>query len=76
MRVSRTLLALVALLLITACDTASPEIVTPDNTLATPSAFGERGLGWSGSGNAVGVDSTSTQSATSEGGTGQMGSGN
>ena len=73
MRVSRTLLALAALLLVAACGTSS-EIVAPESTLNSGTwirsgNYVEEGPGQIGSGNAVAT-------APGQGGTGQMGSGN
>ncbi len=76
MRVSRTLLAFAALLLVTACSTDSPDVFRPAPELVRPAATPERGLGWSGSGNYVGIDSTFTASFAADGGIGMIGSGN
>lgn len=70
MRISRTLPAFAALLLVTACSTDSAEILTP---VAENSA---KSGGWIGSGNYTAGDSTSTPSATAERGLGWSGSGN
>jgi hypothetical protein len=75
MRVSRTLPALVALLLVTACD-ASPEVLAPSTSSTSTAVSGDRGPGQIGSGNAVASDSTSTPAAAPAGGIGQFGSGN
>jgi hypothetical protein len=84
MHVSRTPLALAALLLVAACGTSS-EIVAPESTLKSGGWIGsgnaiaestftaERGIGWSGSSNAV---EPSTSPTTERGGLGLMGSGN
>jgi len=63
MRISRTTLALAALLLVAACGT-SPEIVAPESTLKSGT--------WIGSGNYI-ADSTYT---AERGGLGMSGSGN
>ena len=76
MRVSRTLLALAALLLVTACSADSPELVAPTSTSAS-TTIADGGIGMSGSGNAVAPDTTSTTNSTTErGGIGMIGSGN
>lgn len=74
MRVSHTLLALAALLLITACS-ASPEILAPDH-IPVASAVTGGGPGQIGSGDAVASDSASTRNSAPAGGIGQIGSGN
>lgn len=71
MRISRTLLALAALLLATACSAQHAEIVVPDSTPAHDSGT------WIGSGNTVASDTTAPPvSAAERGGAGLIGSGN
>lgn len=71
MRVSRTPLALAALLFVTACG-GSAELLAPDGTSASTATNEERGgLGMMGSGNAVAADTTFAVD-----GVGQFGSGN
>jgi len=74
MRVSRTLPALVALLLATACSGAA-DLVAPENA-AVSSTEADGGIGQIGSGNTVAGDSTSAPSSAPAGGIGQFGSGN
>jgi hypothetical protein len=76
MRVSYTLLAVAAFLSLAACGTSSTEIVAPADTSSRATGTGERGLGWSGSGNAIATDSTTANTLTAERGLGWSGSGN
>jgi hypothetical protein len=69
MRVSRTLLAFVALLLFTACNPTSPDPVAAGGTSGSKSVAGDGGIGQIGSGNA-------TTNAAGQDGPGQIGSGN
>jgi hypothetical protein len=59
MRVSRTLVAIAALVFVAACGSASPEIVAPGGD---PRQSGT----WIGSGNNIEPDSASTQGVTTE----------
>ena len=77
MRVSRTPLALAALLFVAACDIRT-EIVAPETTLKSGTWIGtgnyvQDGTGLIGTGNAV---EPSTSSTTERGGAGLIGSGN
>jgi uncharacterized membrane protein len=62
MRVSRTLLAFAALLLVTACSAQHAEVVLPGDTPTHDSGT------WIGSGNYVGPDSTSGSGGAAPGG--------
>lgn len=76
MRVSYTFLAVAALISLAACGTSSTEIVAPGNTSVRATESGERGIGWSGSGNAIATDTTAANAMTAERGIGWSGSGN
>jgi hypothetical protein len=76
MRVSYTFLAVAALLALAACGTSSTEIVAPGHNSTRATETGERGLGWSGSGNAIATDTATANTLTAERGLGWSGSGN